>query len=170
MNKQTEALKMAIEGYVECLEDMTDWAAYASEYFQDKHDLEGNIQAHKQKIQACKEALEQPAQEPVAWMHYKTFDLIYHDVWEELLDGKNDWYPLYTHPAPPCQECEKLKIDLEGYIKANTELINKEWQGLSDEEAICIWDVIDANPCIGDEIIIFVRAIEQALKEKNHVQ
>ena len=54
-----EALKMAIEGYVECLEDMADWAAYASDYFQDKHDLEGNIQAHKQKIQACKEALEQ---------------------------------------------------------------------------------------------------------------
>ena len=73
--------------------------------------------ADNKAIKACKEALEQPnltyedgfthgydahladykeqpTQEPVAWMHYKNFDLIYHDVWEELLEGKDEWYPL----------------------------------------------------------------------------
>jgi len=42
---------------------------------------------------------EQPAQEPVAWMHYKDFTIVMHDVWEELLDGKDDWYPLYMEQS-----------------------------------------------------------------------
>lgn len=54
-----EALKTAIEGYEECLDDLQGWAAYASEYFQNKWDLEGEVKDHKDKINACKEALEQ---------------------------------------------------------------------------------------------------------------
>lgn len=34
--------------------------------------------------------------EPVAWWHFETYDIIWNDVWEELLEGKDDWYPLYT--------------------------------------------------------------------------
>jgi hypothetical protein len=47
-------------------------------------------------IQACKEALAE-TQEPVAWMHYKDFTLILHDVWEELIEGKDEWYPMYQY-------------------------------------------------------------------------
>jgi hypothetical protein len=54
------ALKMAIEGYEQCLDDLQGWPAYASEYFQDKWDLEGEVKDHRDKIQSCKEALEQP--------------------------------------------------------------------------------------------------------------
>ena len=57
---KNEALKMAIEALEECLDDLQGWAAYASDYFQDKWDLDGEVKAYKDKIQACKEALEQP--------------------------------------------------------------------------------------------------------------
>ena len=34
--------------------------------------------------------------EPVAFWHYKSFDIIWNDVWEELIEGKDEWNPLYT--------------------------------------------------------------------------
>jgi uncharacterized Zn finger protein (UPF0148 family) len=34
-------------GYAEAIEDIEGWGAYASEYFQTKHDLTGCIEAHK---------------------------------------------------------------------------------------------------------------------------
>ena len=146
MNKQTEALKMAIEGYEECLENLQGWAAYASEYFQDKWDLEGEVKDHKDKINACKEALEQPAQEPVGYT--TKFDL------ETALEGntllwfvnKNGKYniPLYTHPAP-------------------------SWQGLSDDEIGKIMQETHEEFSYENDSWRFARAIEQSLKEKNNV-
>lgn len=37
-------------GYTEAIEDISEWAAYASEYFQNKHDLEGCISRHKARL------------------------------------------------------------------------------------------------------------------------
>ena len=34
-------------GYAEAIEDISDWAGYASPYFQHKNDLDGTIAAHK---------------------------------------------------------------------------------------------------------------------------
>lgn len=68
-----------------------------------------------------------------------------------------------NHPAPSCQECENLKHDLEGYMDANKELINREWQGLSDAEMVSIW----LQKYDEKDIRLVCRAIEQALKEKN---
>ena len=68
-------------------------------------------------------------------------------------------------PAPSCQECENLKHDLEGYMDANKELINREWVGLSDDE---IEEIVDCPVDVlysGDYEIY--RAIEQALRERN---
>ena len=77
MNKQTEALKMAIDF------------------------LDGSYEAHKVR-KACQEALEQPIQEPVALVccEHEPDDKVVHAV---LIEGKycppiNT--PLYTHPAP----------------------------------------------------------------------
>jgi len=87
MNTQTqEALKMAIKALQNISKSLTEKQVWFSS---DVYDA----------MQACKEALEQPAQEPVAWMHYKDFTIVMHDVWEELLDGKNDWYPLYMEQS-----------------------------------------------------------------------
>jgi len=34
-------------GYAEAIEDIADWACYADEYFQRKHDLAGTLAKHK---------------------------------------------------------------------------------------------------------------------------
>jgi len=39
------------EDYAGCIEDMADWGSYASEYFQKKHDLEGDIKRHKENLE-----------------------------------------------------------------------------------------------------------------------
>jgi len=86
---------------------------------------------------------EQPAQEPVFWMH---------EVEEAPFEGhqvtvapeQDDYYtiPLYTHPH--------------------------QWVGLTDDEIIDIYFQANIYPQPHGFIIDFVRAIEQALKEKNH--
>ena len=37
-----------VEGYQEAIEDIQSWAAYATDYFQHKHDLKGCIARHQQ--------------------------------------------------------------------------------------------------------------------------
>ena len=62
-------------------------------------------------IQACKEALEQPTQEPVAWMETYKGEPNNVEFTRAKLDGWSEnkkVVPLYTHP--------------------------KEWQGMSDDE------------------------------------
>ena len=97
----------------------------------------------EQARKACKEALEQPsAQEPIGYIGVMTLQRIksnysgidgYGISLKKLLE--ND-ISLYTHPAPPCQECKNLKHDLDGYMEANKALINREWVGLSDDEIL----------------------------------
>ena len=111
-------------------------------------------------IQACKEALAQPAKEPVVWECF--LDSAYYDMWairqtgnrnfEEtihVINGKEAkhlcaWLnSLNTHPAP-------------------------SWVGLSDDEIRKV--IIDEQIPVrtGKTANRFARAIEQALKEKNH--
>lgn len=89
--------------------------------------------------------VEQPAQEPVAYLSVDKNNAIGRIMRirraEEEMDGKIIKYyptPLYTHPAPA-----------------------KEWVGLSYEEADGLILRYQHAP------FKFVRAIEQALKEKN---
>lgn len=68
-----------------------------------------------------------------------------------------------------CKECEALKQDINTFRKINQDLINKEWQGLSEDEVDeCIgkskWNDIDYCPDHDD----FAKHIEQRLKEKNY--
>lgn len=119
-----EALKMAID----CLIKWTDY----------------NGNEVETAIKACKEALKQPTQEPVAWMN----DIAFSEYKEELEGDFGKVIPLYTHP--------------------------KEWQGLSDDEILKAiaprgtadsdWNVLK----FCDDLITIGRAIEQKLKEKNH--
>ena len=118
MNKQIEALKMAI---------------YSFEKLMVFDDL-------RAEIQICKEALaEAEKQEPVAWMNDKTPS----GIFARHKEGANNFgcdIPLYTHPAT--------------------------WKSLSDDEILKLY-----NEChIYDYKmgLCFARAIEQALKEKNH--
>ena len=96
-------------------------------------------------ITACKEALEQPAQEPVAWMDSEgRFRLDFRTEIVRSIAAVNKEIPLYTHPAP-------------------------SWQGLSDDEKLAIirkWK--DEHTMRAQELIGLGDAFEQALKEKNN--
>jgi len=124
----------------------------------------------RKALNACKEALEQPAQEPLGWLPatYKynlmsnddeyPIGMVYHSKRDE------DDVAVYTHPHQ-CEECKNLKHDLEGYMNANKQLINKEWQGLTDDEIVKAFNLCD---WMNEPITEFARAIQQALKDKNY--
>jgi hypothetical protein len=42
-------------GYAEAIEDIADWACYADEYFQQKHDLAGCLKDHRDRLAAAQE-------------------------------------------------------------------------------------------------------------------
>ncbi len=102
MNEKDEALKMAIE-YIEKQEIKLSF---------------DNLKAKQQTLVACKEALEQPAQEPVAWI--KEVEVLYMKA--HKADGIKNWktnlglkpepddVPLYTHPAQPLSDVELSNI------------------------------------------------------------
>ena len=140
-----EALKMAIE-VIEAFGRGCD----CDDYFMDIAST----------IDACKEALEQPsvaelndeylrdtyvqglsqpAQEPVAIVYSMQDGYIGQMVVKDIPHKTK----LYTHPAPL-------------------------WQGLSEDEILEIDKSIDPKIIIGKGKTLFARAIEQALKEKNH--
>ncbi len=84
-------------------------------------------------------ALEQPAQEPVAWMN----DIAYSDEIDNLPANRGEIIPLYSRPY--------------------------QWQGLTDDEMKkVIHAVEDKFRMQATCAIAIVRATEQALKEKNH--
>jgi len=84
------------------------------------------------------EALEQPAQEPVAWMLMGIEDQKPKLLTLQIIDNvEGTWTPLYTHPH--------------------------QWQGLTDDEIRhCLYD-LDTQ-----DFLQFARAIEAKLKEKNY--
>ena len=160
MNKQTEALRLAIEA----LKGKTDKA---------------------QAIQACKEALEQPAQEYLT--RAQQVIRANNSAQEHCVNLKMDKCEHKnicehcTHPAPqPAQE--PVAWMSEGGIFTRTKEHAEIWSnnggkvtpvythptpslvGLSDDE---VQEVFNLGHKTFKE---FARAIEQALKEKNHAE
>ena len=102
-------------------------------------------------INACKKALEQPAQEPVAWTSTKALEnakrLKTADLWVEYdeeydnqakeMGWNSKQIPLYTHPH--------------------------QWQGLTDDEIEKVFESIETSTTHRK----IYRAIEAKLKEKN---
>ena len=75
---------------------MTDFQNWWDGYFHEINGQKETAQAAWQARGELDKALAE-TQEPVAWMHYKDFTLILHDVWEELIEGKDEWYPMYQY-------------------------------------------------------------------------
>ena len=146
MNKQTEALKMAIEalesayGVLEC---------------------EGMIPiGYESAIQACKEALAQPAKN-------------IRDSFNEMLEDKVSYYKNKQSAQKPVAKGfirSLVSIDKNGIETWKEEPFYTSapsWQGLSDDEIDDVWfEVVKENNFEGTGKY-FARAIEQALKEKN---
>ena len=130
MTKQTEALKMAY-----------DWL---------------NEYAPPEVVQACKEALEQPVQEPVAVITPDNYgeprlDFIVTFKYKATTAVNPDIF-LYTHPAPSWQGLSDDEISHLKYLHVDYELFDEGEYGT------------ECNVYVDD----FARAIEQALKEKNN--
>jgi hypothetical protein len=106
----------------------------------------------KGAINACEEALEQPAQEPVkleeALKHCDGKDCECFAYYQGECTCDADWTP---------EEVVKLRYQLN-----NTH--PHQWQGLTDDEIDKCGKLLSINHWPID----FARAIEQALKEKNH--
>ena len=157
MNKQTEALKMAIE-FIEMhlttndrtfIERTATLQACKEALAQPQTDeyTEGYQQGYVEGWEAKK--AEQPEQEPYAWEinHLSATSpppyIVKHKPFYKN-DSNTKVTPLYTHPAP-------------------------SWQGLSDDE---IMKVIEAcEDKLGRHLIggiMIARAVEQKSKEKNH--
>jgi hypothetical protein len=102
-----------------------------------------------------------PEQEPVAWYYPDgspeqcTTDKAYAEM-------EPAWTPLYTIP-PPCPTCEALARTVMLDQTAHDTPPQREWVGLTDEERKEIW-----WSCEQQTPTTFVKAIEQALKEKNN--
>jgi hypothetical protein len=104
----------------------------------------GHFQYYAERFRtALRAALEQPEQEPVAWIHRKHYLLGHAENMppadKALAQG---WEPLYTHPP------------------------RREWQGLSEEEINAVAAELGYAQLTPREV---ARAVEQALKEKNNV-
>jgi len=121
-----EALKMAIE-YIE-----------KSQY--EKRD---------EVINACKEALEQPAQEPVAWMGFD-------EIGNADFLGFNDFNKYTT------KQTTVLKKPIPLYTHPH------QWQGLTDDEIDKIYADTEPDSKMDTYYMILSRAIEAKLKEKNN--
>jgi hypothetical protein len=99
-------------------------------------------------------------QEPVAWYYPDgspeqcTTDKAYAEM-------EPAWTPLYTIP-PPCPTCEALARTVMLDQTAHDTPPQRPWVGLTDEERKEIW-----WSCEQQTPTTFVKAIEQALKEKN---
>jgi len=100
-----------------------------------------------ESIIALRAALEQPEQEPVAWMVY-TQDgksVCVTDNPADFIEWRS--FPLFTHPP------------------------RREWQSLSEEEIRDLWSwsaTAEAERTATTQQHAFARAIEAELKERNH--
>lgn len=133
MSAKDEALKMAIEALQN--NQTYDWKG---------NPLTALDEANEKVINACKKALEQPAQEPVAWIKN------WADGSKEIVpDNYEGSYPVYTRPAQPLSDDE----------------IQKTWYNLYPLDENNLWtDMLE-----GEHLRKFARAIETLIKEKNSV-
>ena len=159
MNKQIqEALKLAIEA-------LNDSLTRFSTFNEMQHDA----------IQACQEALEQPAQEPVAlvyqnnsgypslrWNDKNTFNY-------DSIARKQPDIPLYTHPHQADLD-RQYHVGFDDGYEARFMSESKSWQTLTDKEIMKVYDnslIVHSDTHYEFNNFKFARAIEQASKEKN---
>ena len=144
------------------MSDLRQAAQQALELLQSAHVATALVWPRHDCVEALKAALAQPEPEPVAWTDREL----------ELIDGMIE---VQLRHAAQCDAianrtmAERQKgwdmerVALLHKIKSNPP--RREWQGLTEEEITDCWTVNDpVLPLVGT----ITRAIEAALKEKNH--
>jgi len=156
MNKD-EALKMAIDDLELCNGAET---------------VEGIIIYTHETIQACKEALEQPAQEPVTLL--EALSDLEHQQWmkwaQSIIDSepisearKQRWATMMVNYKDLPDNIQEYDREWARKVLAITHPA-PSWQGLSDDEVarIILINEVDKSGDVG-----FYNLIEQALRNKN---
>ena len=142
MNKQTEALKLALDYIVATNKSSEFWLIPAS-----------NL---NKTVTAIKEALAQPEQEPVAWLHTKIEGVAVPHRPADLDKHPDRWEALYKTPSP-CPTCEALArtvmLDQTSY-----DTTQPQRKPLTDEQIMEMYN----EPRSDAEMIAFARAIEAA--------
>ena len=165
---EREALKLALEAletglcYVEN-EDFDNKQKFRGYEHLMPTDAAESIQEIKTAIAAVKEALAQPEQEPVAWLHTKIEGVAVPHRPADLDKHPDRWEALYKTPSP-CPTCEALArtvmLDQTSY---DTTPPQRTWVGLTDEDKQTAFDETQE----GGGFWEFADAIETKLKEKN---
>ena len=106
-----EAMKDALITLIFARGSIEDWGGYASEYFQNKHDLKGDIIKVDKAITTLRQAIEQAEkQEPVGTLNiwfYKGHGNYDFEYWGSLGEGT---YAVYTTPhTVPAQLSEHIE-------------------------------------------------------------
>ena len=164
-----EALKMAIEAMEDVWNNCTYWEANISQ--NDFVKLIKNVRRLSMTYEeAKKEALEQPAQEPVGFK--KALQLSCEES-KKAFEPKNPIGYLYSNNTWVSDETDPLKTGVPFYTEQIYAVIPcphpHQWQGLTDDEIDSAWSGITKYGISGvDFTVRFARAIEQALKEKNY--
>ena len=119
-------------------------------------------------IDAIKQALEQPVQEPVAWMHTMIEDVVVGHRPADLNVHPDRWMPLYKDPTP-CQTCEALArtVMMDQTAHDTTPPAAQPAVPITESEIEKMWFQQADFPTAGQRIVGFARAIEAKLKEKN---
>ena len=182
MNKQTEALKLALEALeqshpeayrhtitairealAEQPAQQVDWEKLYRLEVKKKEALAAKYERDTgKKLTRIVPMAERPAQqqEPVAWMHTKIEGVAVPHRPADLDKHPDRWEALYKTP-PPCPTCEALARTVmldQTYHDAQ----RKPWVGLTDEEIQKIWR--NSEHMTVNQVC---RAIEAKLKEKN---
>ena len=177
MNKQIEALKIHAEKYGLTLEQfrMMCEGAYKVYEGQGLNSVDYALAREAYLAgftHACKEALaEAEKQEPVAWMRRKydsgTNPVAVEWDYSDIQIFKHD-IPLYTHPNQELLN-EYWEMGYNQCLETNKKFpIPATWQSLSDDEILNIYEDMHRKPRKDGYEWDYARAIEQALKEKNH--
>jgi len=148
-----EALKLALEA----LEDLGM-----------KHYESTGEVLYKETSTAIKEALAQPEQEPVAWIHNFIEGGI--SIGKRPADLKRHpdrWTALYKEPKP-CPTCEALaRTVMLDQTSHDTTPPQRTWVGLTDEEIAECAERMEASDPTDSFWREFAQAIEAKIKEKN---
>ena len=162
-----EALKMAIEDAMKFVVTLNNYEdAIQSKPFKNEADryLSYASVVIKSLATSLQEALEQPAQEPVAWEDKE-------DEWSEAIAAS---HPLQTKSFVEYESAMKMVgnrkskgalVDLVCYLLQhfNADANHHQWQGLTDDEIA----KLNLDGFADESELEFAHAIEQALRSKN---
>jgi hypothetical protein len=155
---EREVMQMALSALKEALDAIESWGSYASDYFQVKHDLEGDIEKTKKSITALEKCLANDALEKKA-ENARELGLDYEPEQAQQVEpvacdcDSPAWCTQY-------KRCNRTMLGLMPYVSPPP----RQWVGLTPQERDEINEqVYGAVP----HHVAFHAAIEAKLKAKN---